>query len=479
MKNIQLLQTLKTTIAAILITGSTLMPLHASPLHKEEIPNNSTITPPLCSYYDGSNLVIAANDGSGTEMCYWFKKCMNNKLFTFFRVGARNVSRNYSDTDGIANSQVISWLNSTGSDNIGPVSIKGYGDFVGGNHRWRTPDENGNPGKGTYTDTRTANCDRYSVYIDGEPIRKNVKSFSNNVTIRVRNTIFDPLIEPEALDEVLSSPLITEDVYYTVNGNSIAVDLDHTYLKPVTVNIYYGMQSMFVNEDSIMTPGGAFPAFVSQANANTFTKNDYPTFGRYVEHNSNNWCQSSWMRPKDLGTHYAIGNNCSIFKRNSGKCYHVIMNNNPMLQGDKVSWHGIYTWAEPLVNDSDLLVYKGVIDGREALYIDVKRACDRTIGYEGASKMRITDYTNYVNDAIISLNDDSISISAQSPASFILIPRSKGDINANGIIDVSDVNEMINMCLRLQSFDVYADMNNNGIIDVEDINTVINIILKI
>ena len=249
-------------------------------------PFGSTISP-LSAKYDGTNLYIAANDGTGTEMCYWFKKCMKNNLFTFFKVGQRTVNRISSDTEGISKSTGITWLNSTSSDNIGPVQIDGYGDFVGGNHMWRDADENGNPGAATYTDTLgkkyvlytdicTAICDSVKVSIDGSEMPVGTVVYGQHVEVKVWNTLFDPLVVPNEGDEVLTSPLIGEFVTYTVTGGSIAVDVRHDYKKSVTVRTYYGMQSMFVKEDSIMTPGGKHATFTVESAATKFNKNDYP-----------------------------------------------------------------------------------------------------------------------------------------------------------------------------------------------------------
>ena len=57
-----------------------------------------------------------------------------------------------------------------------------------------------------------------------------------------------------------------------------------------------------------------------------------------------------------------------------------------------------------------------------------------------------------------------------------------GDVDGSGVIDVSDVNAVINIILKLKSVTDYpgnGDMDNNGIIDVSDVNAIINIILKI
>ena len=58
--------------------------------------------------------------------------------------------------------------------------------------------------------------------------------------------------------------------------------------------------------------------------------------------------------------------------------------------------------------------------------------------------------------------------------------RSPGDMDGNGIVDVGDMNEIINIVLGLSTgggLGQIADVNNDGIIDVEDVNAIINIVL--
>lgn len=374
-------------------------------------------TPPLCAEYDGSNLFIAANDGNGTEMCYWFKRCMANELFTFYRVGQRTVGRNTSDTEGISKSTGITWLNKTASDNIGPVGIKGYPDFVGGNHRWRNRDENGNFISG-YSNVRTAQCDSVIVKLDGLPL--NTKMNGQQVLVTVWNTLFDPLVAPEnGNSTTLTSPIINEQVEYRIQDNSINVVLEHKYLKDFVVSTYYGMQSMCNGEDSIMTPSGKFSAFTAVANCNGgFKKKDYNDFNRYTEHTPNGWCQSAWMRPKWLGTHQFIGDNSNIFWRGSGKCYHWLMKDSQVSAGQTHQWNGIYTWALPLVNDPDLIAYRGIIDQQEALYIDTKQACDRTLPLPDNWKGYYLIESK--GEGSITRSGNSIHISATGQAGMIL-----------------------------------------------------------
>ena len=133
MKEFRSLQTLKTAIIALLMISSACTPLQTQTQPQNTIStatatsNNEYIItnsmPLLSTQYNGADLLIAANDSKGTEMCYWFKKCMKNELFTFYRVGYRKVSRNTSSAYAITSDKNIVWLNKTESDNIGPVVV--------------------------------------------------------------------------------------------------------------------------------------------------------------------------------------------------------------------------------------------------------------------------------------------------------------------------------------------------------------------
>ena len=68
------------------------------------------------------------------------------------------------------------------------------------------------------------------------------------------------------------------------------------------------------------------------------------------------------------------------------------------------------------------------------------------------------------------------------PGDMILYAKwmKRGDINADGKVDVSDVNIIINLMLgkaQVNAFPGTADLNNDNKIDVSDVNIVINIML--
>ena len=380
------------------------------------------------------NLLIANNDGLGTEMCYWFKRCMFNKLFTFFKVGYRNVNRSSSDTEGIMddNPNGITWLNSaTSSDNIGPVSIDGYGDFVGGNHAWRQSDANGNKGKGASTKIFTAHCDSVAITHNGVALNEGQTIDCHSLDITVFNTIFNPLYEPSPGAATLNTPLINEVVHYRVELNSIEVAVSHTYVNSVIVKRYYGMQSMFINESDILTPSGPYRTWTMQEAVKSFKKSSFPWFTHFLERSASGWCQISWMFNDDLGTHDCISTNSPIFVRSSQKCYHVLMDNFPVTKGSEHTWQGVYSWSLPLIDNPVLTLNKGRINGRTLLIVDAKQGGSTTFRRPGW-------WTNFYkpvdsHDISFVVTDSQVTINSTKASSAILLELDDSD----GIDDVT------------------------------------------
>ena len=53
-----------------------------------------------------------------------------------------------------------------------------------------------------------------------------------------------------------------------------------------------------------------------------------------------------------------------------------------------------------------------------------------------------------------------------------------GDVNADGTVDVTDVNLAVNMILGKAPIDLIADLNGDGTVDVTDVNAIVNIVLS-
>ncbi len=364
---------------------------------------------------NGENLYIAFLDGT-TEITYWFKKCMVNELFTFYRVGYRTVERSHPDTDGISSGSGITYINKTGSDNIGPLNMVN-GGWTGGNH--------------TYSDGSvfTAKTDSYTCYADGILISAGDKLYCKSVLVKVSNTIYDPAIAPNENDDILSSPLCSENVIYSIQKNTIEVSLRHQFVSNTAneIRMYYGMQSMFDGEEYIMTPNGEFPDWVAISSSTVeFNKASHPLFNRFIENSSTKGTyQATYLYGNKLGNHDKIPGSAWIFQRSSGKCYHHLMQSVSNIAGKSFTWNGGYTFFHtPLRDDSDVFAYLGVISGKDALFVNTKQSCIISIDLPEKYLMRKISVIE-VSDTITTQNTfvdvDGISIEATGSGSFICV----------------------------------------------------------
>lgn len=376
--------------------------------------NSQNNTPPMHVIRNGEELYIAGNIDPTTDIVYHFRRCMFNELYTFYRVGFRMAAEAAPFSDATA--AQVSWVNVTTSDNIGPMRIE-HGGWCGANHSYLEAGR-----------VKTARNEGYEVFADGKPVKKKANLYASRLEIRVRNTIYNPAKAPAQDAERLSSPLCTENVVYSVEGNSIRVTARHSFVNetPVTILHYYGMQSMFLGEDLLMTPGGRFPDFTPVAEGGmNFSRGDYPAFRRFIEKNSaNGTCQSSWLLDDGLGSHAQIGEDTFVFTNSNGKSYHHLVCGCQRVKGDETSWSGLYTWfRKPVADDADLLVYEGRIEGRNILFIDAKRPfSNRRIALPARYTSR--KFTILQQDTAIdpgeTVGAGGITITATAPASIVL-----------------------------------------------------------
>lgn len=326
--------------------------------------------------YDGNgNLFVAYNDGNGEEITYWFKKCMANSLFTFYRVGYRTVNRINPSTDGISTGSEIVYINSTASDNIGPFSMTN-GAWVGGNHHF--------PNETAEKLYLTAVCEWFKIFVNGNIIDNqiSVKGIAENISIVVKNIIFDPGIAPSVDSDSLSTPLCDEYATYNINRKTIETALFHKFVPTTqnTISNYYGMQSVFVGEEFFMTPMGQFVDWesVEVTPSVTFSKISYPNFNRFIEKSvSRGTYQASFLESFGLGNHEDISSDSFIFNRSSGKDYHHLISS-PYIQplaNAVIQWSGSYTFFHtPIVDDEFVFAYRGSIRGKEAIFVNAKKA---------------------------------------------------------------------------------------------------------
>ena len=316
----------------------------------------------------GEDLYISAKLDAETDILYWFKKCMFNELFTFYRVGT--IANSMPAPTTLPDTSPASVLNLAYSDNIGPFNITGYG-WCGGNH--------------PYLDevTRTARNGGYHIYVDGKEIKEDMSALTKEIKITVTNEIMNPSkADTSSGKTLLNDVLCIETVSYSVYRNNIQVSVSHEFQNesPVTVQMYYGMQSMFEKETHTLTAGGKYTDWTVQKEVSTFTKKEYPSFRRFIEKSVHAY-QSSYLFADGLGNHEEIADDDIIFIGNSSnKTYHKIIANKEHKKGDVIHWSGVYTWFKSPVSDDDgLLCYEGIIDNQKVLFIDCKKSVNKMI----------------------------------------------------------------------------------------------------
>ena len=271
------------------------------------------------------------------EIAIDFAPCMANELFTFSSVALDSVV-----------------VNKTSSDNIGPFGLVG-GGWSGGNHL------NGG--------MRSARTDSIEVSLDGVPLDLSVplQSKGSVLTVRVFNTLLMPA------DTV---PFALETMTYRVSGNSIEVTGEHRFVAPhpVAVDRYYGMQSMFIDETEMLTPGGAYGRWTPIAEVNRFTKASAPHFTTFVEHSPAGY-QAAWLNPATgIGDRHLVEAGDLVFIGNSWtKSYHKTIGGKPLKAGDTTHWHGVYSWFETPFADNcrrepGTFAYIGRLGSRPALF---------------------------------------------------------------------------------------------------------------
>lgn len=349
----------------------------------------------------GGDIFISSKMDNETDILYWFKRCMFNDIFTFYRVGMlhNNGVLPVSNPDTVPDTV----LNLTVSDNIGPFDIES-GGWCGGNH--------------AYTDGTSRTAATESVYIlaDGVEINNDTVAYACDIKIKVRNYILNPVsAEQDRGVTSFGDTLCEEKVEYNVRRNNIQVEVSHRYMNkiPVTVTRYYGMQSVFCNEKEVLTPGGEYRDWTNIREVSRFKKHKYRDFRRFIE-KSSYACQSAYLCNYGLGNHSEVPDDDVVFIGNSsGKCYHKLISGSKRKNGCTDLWKGVYTWfRKPLYDDEHLYVYEGMLDGYAALYISGNGARECKVELPpglAARKFRIIEAFSSVKVSKISNNIITVS----------------------------------------------------------------------
>lgn len=315
-----------------------------------------------------------------------FKKCMTNKLFTFYQVYLNKKLVNSAAT----------------SDNIGPFNAGGA--WMGGNHN--TPQGGPKP---------SANTVSIDVYFDGKELKEGeTANYVSVLKIDVKNEIFYT-DDKKFADEYMT---------YRVSGNSVEVWGSHDFQYPTAMSVsrYYGPQSMFPATE-LLLPGFSDNKWISLTGKKEIDvmKSDFPNFSTYIEKNANGY-QAVLKYNEGIGDASCVkGSDGRVYLfRNyggaTGKSYHVMMWNHSVKNGDKTNWHALYTWFDGPVEDTfregaadPKFVYESCINGVST---------DITVLADGKSTEPTAGIEEIVADGdevFAYAGDDRIVITADAP----------------------------------------------------------------
>lgn len=245
-----------------------------------------------------------------------FEKTGNNLLYTFSSVSLDGKEVN----------------NTRSSNNIGGFYADGW--WMGGNHNDGTPN------------AKTLSVE---VSVDGKELTPGGSLDGKVLIIKVVNDIYFHD----------NAKFCTETITYSVSGNSIEVRGRHEYVHPrkITIDRYYPMQSVFMDETELLTPGGQCKIWTplviaSEGHEIEFTKASAPNFCTFIEHSANGY-QAVYLAREALGQRMLLDEDDMTFIGNSwGKSYHKVIGNHMVMAGDASLWHGVYSWFNTPVKDN-------------------------------------------------------------------------------------------------------------------------------
>ena len=329
---------------------------------------------------EDDTIYISRKYDSNNDILIVFKKCLNNNIMHFYKIG---LCSNSAQTAKFHYVQEIHTTIFTGStDLVGPVNTE-YG-WIGGNH--------------LLNGEKTATTEEVKIYIDDIISEGFACKYADKVCIKVKNRLF-------ASSE---RPLIDEYVSYNIFYEGVIVNCEHRYLSDFAIKNYYGAQSAFKGE--VMTPNGKYTDFSSITDG-SFAWSAYPAFRRIVNRKANCY-ESLYIAPIGLGK--TLGG----YIRSGSKDYFDLLYQVPVIQGSSNMWTAVYNWFTPYTDNSDALVYASVNeDGRKCLYIDVKTNLHAAIpipSFIGRDNAHITGDINKISVS------GTITVDTDIPESFVL-----------------------------------------------------------
>lgn len=338
----------------------------------------------------GNEAFVISKYNAEYDIIVQFAHTMKNELYSIKRVYLAVNTGNRLSTDHTRPVAVL-LSSQEASDMIGPVAVRTTGGsfFVGGNHLY--PNQEG---------VKSAKTNSYAIYADDKAVSAG-SCYADTVTIKVRNTIFDPAIV--SANGQLSSPLIEECTSFAVDCGQISIAVEHRYMKDASVGRYYGMQSMFTKGAEFITAQGGYSNW--KANEETrILKGDAPLLNRFSQRTADGYYQNTVLLPYGLGTHEYVSDGQEVFIWTGAKAYHVLIRDREIPTGAKLSWMGVYNWKSPVVDDENNYIYTYKVDGEEFLSITAKQTYSN-VSVAMPARLSNTLYRALESDKNITLND--------------------------------------------------------------------------
>jgi hypothetical protein len=338
----------------------------------------------------GNEAFVISKYNAEYDIIVQFAHTMKNELYSIKRVYLASNTGEKLSTDHTRPVAVL-LSSQEASDMIGPVAVRTTGGsfFVGGNHLY--PNQEG---------VKSAKTNSYAIYADDKAVSAG-SCYADTVTIKVRNTIFDPA--EVSLEGQLSSPLIEECTSFAVDCGEISIAVEHRYMKDVSVGRYYGMQSMFTKGAEFITAQGGYSNW--KANEETrILKGDTPLLNRFSQRTTDGFYQNTVLLPYGLGTHEYVSDEQEVFIWTGAKAYHVLIRDREIPAGAKLAWMGVYNWNTPIVDDENNYIYTYKVDGKEFVSITAKQTYSN-VSVAMPTRLSNTLYRALESDENITLND--------------------------------------------------------------------------
>ena len=288
--------------------------------------------------------------------------------------------------------------------------------------------------------------------IFGTDVALNVYLTEDNLVARQLNngTWETNAVHNHVLRDVLST---------TPAGDAINWNNDNTYSRTYTTTLdeAWDMEQMHIVAFIARTGSGVNKEVI---NTDLFDVKDAQQEAQFEhvyvlgEVNENSWAPNVGLEMNtEDGIEYTVDVKCD--GRNNHYNYFSFTTR---LAEDADDWGGMaaYRFGAVTENNSDFLVTDEMLNKDLALQAG-----------EAAFQIPAGRYNLLVNLDNMTLNITRLPII--------------GDVNADGIVDVEDVNAVINIALGFNKpgdFKGKADLNEDGLFDVEDVNMIINIILS-